>query len=182
MSESGTKLETATLAGGCFWCLEAAYQEVEGVSAVTSGYTGGATAHPSYEQVSTGTTGHAEAVQLQFDPGVIGFGDILDIFWVLHDPTTPNRQGHDVGSQYRSMILFHNEAQKQQAEQSRDAAQVSWPDPIVTEIVPLKHFWPAEPEQQNYYLNHPGQGYCQLVINPKLAKLRQKFGRRLRRG
>ena len=171
-----------TLGGGCFWCLEAAYQEVEGVQAVRSGYAGGQQPQPTYEQVCAGTTGHAEVVQLTFNPAIISYTDLLDIFWILHDPTTPNRQGHDIGPQYRSIILYHTEKQRQQAETSRRHVQAAWPDPVVTEIVPLTQFWPAEAEHQNYYRKHPEQGYCQLVINPKLDRLRKKFHHRLRQG
>jgi peptide-methionine (S)-S-oxide reductase len=174
--------ETATLGGGCFWCLEAAYQEVNGITSVTSGYAGGHQPHPRYQQVCTGTTGHAEVVQLAFDPTIISYPEVLDIFWALHDPTTRNRQGHDVGPQYRSIILYHGDRQRQQAEASRQQIQAAWPDPVVTEIVPLKQFWPAEAEHQNYYRNHLQQGYCQLVINPKLVHLREAFSHRLRQG
>lgn len=172
---------TATLGGGCFWCLEAAYQQVEGVLGVTSGYAGGTRTHPTYDQVYSGTTGHAEVVQLTFDPAAISYHQILDIFWVLHDPTTPNRQGHDIGSEYRSIILYADDEQRRQAEQSRAAIQSQWPNPVVTQIAALEHFWPAEPEHQNYYRRHPEQAYCQIVINPKLAALRQNFSRQLRR-
>lgn len=173
--------QLATLGGGCFWCLEAAYQEVAGVVAVTSGYAGGTQPDPAYYQVTAGSIGHAEVVQIEFDPMVITFTDILEIFWALHDPTTLNRQGSDIGSQYRSIILYHDETQKAEAERSTAAAQELWSDPIVTELAPLYRFWPAEKEHRNYFRQHPGQAYCQIVINPKLQKLRQKFAARLKR-
>jgi peptide-methionine (S)-S-oxide reductase len=172
--------ETATLGGGCFWCLEAAYQLVTGVIKVTSGYAGGDRSNPTYEQVSGGATGYAEVVQVEFDPAIITFTDVLDIFWTIHDPTTPNRQGNDVGTQYRSIILYANETQQMLAESSRDEVAKLWPNPIVTEIVSLEHFYPAEVYHQNYFKNHPDQAYCQIVINPKLQKLRQKFASRLK--
>lgn len=174
------KLETATLGGGCFWCLEAAYQQIRGVEQVVSGYAGGQTVSPTYEQVSGGGTGHAEVVQVQFDPAVLSYTDVLDIFWAIHDPTTPGRQGNDVGSQYRSIILYADEEQKQVAEKSISTVAKLWPNPIVTQIEPLDKFYPAEDYHQNYFNNHPEQGYCQAVINPKLQKLRQKFTDRLK--
>lgn len=167
--------QIATLAGGCFWCLEAAYQEVKGVSKVVPGYAGGQRPNPTYEQVVSGATGHAETVQITFDPSVISYASILRIFWVLHDPTTLNRQGHDVGTQYRSVIFYHDPEQKQQAQVSVKDAQSSWPNPIVTQIVPLETFYEAEPEHHNYFKEHPESAYCQVVINPKLAKLRQEL-------
>jgi peptide-methionine (S)-S-oxide reductase len=172
--------ETATLGGGCFWCLDAAYRDIEGVTEVVSGYAGGKWANPTYEQVCTGATGHAEVVQVEFDPDVLTYADVLDIFWSLHDPTTLNRQGADVGTQYRSVILYHDDAQRRTAEASRDAIQQAWPHPVVTEIVPLEIFYPAEEYHQNYYARNPGTGYCQLVINPKLKKLRERYAARLR--
>lgn len=175
-------LQTATLAGGCFWCLEKIFQEVKGVTEVASGYSGGSVPSPSYEQVCSGTTGHAEAVQIEFDPAVISYQELLTIFFHLHDPTTLNRQGNDIGTQYRSAIFYHNEEQKQLAEAVKQqiATTKLWSDPIVTEIVPLPDFYPAEAYHQNYYNNHPNQAYCQLVINPKLAKFRQEFKRYLK--
>jgi len=170
----------ATLAGGCFWCLDAAYRQIEGVTRVVSGYAGGAVPNPSYEQVCTGRTGHAEAVQVSFDPEVISFDDVLDVFWSIHDPTQLNRQGADVGTQYRSAIFVHDDAQREAAERSRTAVQALWRDPVVTEIVPLDHFWPAEEYHQDYFNRNPDNGYCQVVINPKLHKLRQKHAARLR--
>jgi peptide-methionine (S)-S-oxide reductase len=180
MSDSGNLVETAILGGGCFWCLEAAFQEIAGVEKVVSGYAGGKTIDPTYYQVVSGTTGHAEVVEVTFLPDVISYGDILDIFWAIHDPTTKNRQGNDVGPQYRSIILYQSSDQKRLAVSSGEAVQKLWPDPITTEIEPLVRFYSAEPEQQNYYRSHPEQAYCQLVINPKLAKLRSKFQARLK--
>jgi len=174
--------ETATLAGGCFWCLDAAYRQIEGVESVVSGYTGGRRPNPTYEQVCAGVTGHAEAVQVTFDPAVVSYADILDILWAVHDPTTLNRQGADVGTQYRSAIYVHNDAQKAVAAASLRAAQAWWDDPIVTEIAALETFHPAEDYHQDYYNQHPGQGYCRAVINPKLQKVRARFASRLRAG
>jgi peptide-methionine (S)-S-oxide reductase len=177
-----TGREVATLGGGCFWCLDAAYRRVEGVTGVVSGYAGGEDPRPTYQRVCSGVTGHAEVVQVEFDPAVISYSDILDVFWAIHDPTTLNQQGHDVGTQYRSIILTHDDAQRQAAEESRAAVQSLWPRPVVTEIVPLEVFHPAEEYHQDYYARNPEQGYCQVVINPKLAKLRQRFAARLRAG
>jgi peptide-methionine (S)-S-oxide reductase len=174
--------EVATLGGGCFWCLDAAYRRVEGVTGVVSGYAGGQDPNPTYQRVCSGRTGHAEVVQVEYDPDVISYADILDVLWAIHDPTTPNQQGHDVGTQYRSIILTHDDAQRVAAEASRDAVQSLWPQPVVTEIVPLEVFHPAEEYHQDYYARNPEQGYCQAVINPKLAKLRQRFAARLRAG
>lgn len=174
--------ETATLAAGCFWCVEAVFQRLVGVYQVVSGYTGGHVPHPSYEQVCSGLTGHAEAVQIQFDPQQISFLDLLEVFWHIHDPTTPNRQGNDVGSQYRSAIFYASVEQKVQAEASKAAIERSglWPQPLVTEIVPLDIFYPAEAYHQNFYARHPQQPYCALTIPPKLRKLEQKFSHWLR--
>jgi peptide-methionine (S)-S-oxide reductase len=174
--------EVATLGGGCFWCLDAAYRRVEGVTGVVSGYAGGQDPNPTYQRVCSGRTGHAEVVQVEFDPDVVSYADILDVLWAIHDPTTPNQQGHDVGTQYRSIILTHDDAQRVAAEASRDAVQSLWPRPVVTEIVPLEVFHPAEEYHQDYSARNPEQGYCQAVINPKLAKLRQRFAARLRAG
>jgi peptide-methionine (S)-S-oxide reductase len=173
--------ESIVLGGGCFWCLEASYQLIEGVTAVTSGYAGGSTDNPDYYGVSSGKTGHAEVVKVDFDPSIINLDDILDIFWAIHDPTTLNRQGHDVGSQYRSVILYDNKEQETVALASKKKASALWEDPIVTEIVPLKDFYKADPEHQNYFKNHPEQAYCQVIINPKLQKLRAKFASRLKK-
>ena len=165
----------AILGGGCFWCLEAAYQMIRGVKRVTPGYAGGTTKDPSYEAVCGGKTGHAEVVMIEFDEAQIRYEDILDVFWAVHDPTTLNQQGADVGTQYRSIIFYTDDRQKATAEASRDAAQKLWDKPIVTEIQPLEAFYPAEDYHRNYFAQHPEQAYCQIVINPKLAKLRQKF-------
>ncbi len=173
MSEAVTaRRETATFGGGCFWCLEAVLQRIEGVLSVTSGYAGGTTTNPSYEQVCTGQTGHAEVVQVDFDPEMISYEELLDVFWQAHDPTTLNRQGADVGTQYRSIILTADENQKRTAEASRRKAQKGWRDPIVTEIQPLSTFWKAEDYHQNYYNTHTSAGYCRVVISPKLKKLK----------
>jgi peptide-methionine (S)-S-oxide reductase len=172
--------ETATLGGGCFWCLDAAYREIEGVTHVVSGYAGGERPNPTYEQVCTGRTGHAEVVQVEFDPDVISYADVLDIFWAIHDPTTLNRQGADVGTQYRSVIFYANDDQRRAAEASRDAIGDAWPRPVVTEILPLEAFYPAEEYHQDYFAKNPDQGYCQLIINPKLKKLRDRYAARLK--
>jgi len=166
------KREVATLGGGCFWCLDAAYREINGVANVESGYAGGTVPNPTYEQVSTGRTGHAEVVQVEYDPDVISYDDILDVFWSIHDPTTRNRQGADVGTQYRSIILTQDDAHAEAARMSRDAIQKDWPNPVVTEIVPLEVFYAAEEYHQDYFARNPNQGYCQIVINPKLKKVR----------
>ena len=176
------RTETATLGGGCFWCLDAAYRQIEGVRGVVSGYAGGRRPNPTYEQVCTGVTGHAEVVQVTYDPELLSYADVLDIFWAVHDPTTLNRQGGDVGTQYRSAIFVHDDTQQATATASRDHAREYWPDPVVTEIVPLETFYPAEDYHQDYYAQHPEQGYCQAVINPKLRKVRAKFASRLRAG
>ena len=175
------QLETATLGAGCFWCVEAVFLELKGVHEVVSGYTGGAVKNPSYQQVCTGMTGHAEVVQITFDPGVVSFSDLLYVFWRTHDPTTLNRQGADVGTQYRSAIFYHNEKQKIAAESSKretDAEEL-WQNPIVTEIVPAADFYAAEEYHQNYFALNSYQPYCQIVINPKLQKLREEFGDKL---
>jgi peptide-methionine (S)-S-oxide reductase len=166
------KLETATIGGGCFWCAEAVFQRIPGVKSVTSGFAGGTVPNPSYEQVCTGKTGHAEVIQLTFDPAVLSYDKLLEIFWEAHDPTTLNRQGNDEGTQYRSIILYANDAQKKAAEDSKARAAKRFKDPIVTEIVPLKAFYSAEDYHQDYYnLNKNKNGYCQFVITPKLKKL-----------
>jgi peptide-methionine (S)-S-oxide reductase len=173
------KTDSAVLGGGCFWCLEASFQLIEGVMKVLPGYAGGTTDNPSYVSVHDDGTGHAEVVRVEFDPAVISYADILDIFWVIHDPTTPNRQGNDVGPEYRSLVLYQGDEQKAIAEKSVVAAQKVWPDPIVTEVKPLQKFYPAEPEHIDYYKKHPEQAYCQIIINPKLQKLRAKFASKL---
>ncbi len=169
--------EIATLAGGCFWCLEAVYSLLKGVDTVVSGYAGGSVPDPTYAQVCDGETGHAEVVQITFNPTVISFKDLLDIFFTIHDPTTRNRQGADVGTQYRSAIFYHSPEQKATAEDTirgLDAAHL-WPTRIVTEVVPYTVFYKAETYHQGYYQQNPYQGYCQLVIAPKVAKFRQKY-------
>ena len=172
-----TNLQKATLAGGCFWCLEAIYQDLKGVQHVKSGYTGGHTENPDYKLVCTGTTSHAEVVQITYDPTIITYEDLLNVFFTIHDPTTLNRQGADVGTQYRSAIFYHDETQKQAAEKvmAEVAAAELWPNPIVTEIAPLETFYPAEEYHDNYFKNNPGQGYCRAVIAPKVAKFRKKY-------
>lgn len=169
--------ETATLGGGCFWCVEAVFQGLKGVESVVSGYAGGNVPYPLYEQVCLGTTGHAEVVQITYDPGVISFEEILDVFWRTHDPTTHNRQGHDAGSQYRSIILYHSEEQRLAAEKSKEEADASgsWPAPIVTEIVPFTAFYRADSRHQEFYRIHPEEAYCQVVIGPKLRIVRKEF-------
>ena len=169
--------EKATLGGGCFWCTEAIYQDIKGVHSVVSGYAGGAVDNPTYQQICTGTTGHAEVIQITYDPAVISYEEILFIFWRVHDPTTLNRQGADVGTQYRSTIMFHNDAQKAIAEKSKQEADAArlYASPIVTEIVPLATFYDAEGYHQNYYKDNPNQGYCRVVIDPKVRKFRQSF-------
>lgn len=174
--------EVATLGGGCFWCLEAVFEQLRGVEQVVSGYAGGTVPHPTYEQVCSGTTGHAEVVQITFDPDVISYRELLEVFFTIHDPTTPNRQGPDVGTQYRSVIFTHSPAQQATAEEviaALTAARV-FPDPIVTEVRPLEAFYPAEPYHQQYYRRHPEQAYCRLVIAPKVAKVRKAFLDRLK--
>jgi peptide-methionine (S)-S-oxide reductase len=173
--------ERATLGGGCFWCLEATYQLIEGVEKVVPGYAGGTSKNPSYWTIHGGDSGHAEVVQITFDPHVISYKDILDIFWAIHDPTTLNRQGNDIGAEYRSIILYHNDRQRKEAEASRSEAQKLWNEPIVTEIVPLETFYEAEAEHHNFFQNNPTQAYCQLIINPKLEKLRTKFATKLKK-
>jgi len=173
--------ESIVLGGGCFWCLDAAYRRVKGVVQVTSGYAGGHWPNPTYERVVTGTTGHAEVVKVDFDPETISLATILKIFWTLHDPTTLNRQGHDIGTQYRSIILFDS-AQKQ-AEISKSIKETAvplWGENITTEVVPLEKFYPAEEYHQDYFNKKPEQGYCQVIINPKLQKLTKKFAQLLK--
>lgn len=175
-------LQTATLGGGCFWCLEAAFVELDGVQAVRSGYAGGDTDQPTYREVCGGHTGHAEVVQVRYDPAKLSFRELLEVFFTIHDPTTPNRQGADVGTQYRSIILYENEQQLREAQtliRELDSARI-WDNPIVTELRPLEVFYPAESYHQDYYAQNSSQPYCQVVIAPKLAKLRQKHADKLR--
>lgn len=174
--------EVATFGGGCFWCLEAVFEQVRGVDRVESGYTGGDVKNPTYQQVCGGATGHAEVVQVTFDPATISFRDILQIFFATHDPTTLNRQGADVGTQYRSAIFYHTPEQKRIAEEliaELNAAKI-WPRPIVTEVAPLEQFYGAEDYHQGYFRGNPGQPYCQAVVEPKVAKFRKRFADRLR--
>jgi peptide-methionine (S)-S-oxide reductase len=175
-------METATLAGGCFWCLEAVFLRVRGVQRAESGYAGGHVENPGYRAVCSGTTGHAEVVQIDFDPAEISYRDLLEIFFAIHDPTTLNRQGADVGTQYRSAIYYHNEQQKQEAEQliAELNGQKVWEAPIVTEVTALPKFYPAEDYHREYFDRNPEQGYCQVVISPKVSKLRQKFVEKLK--
>jgi peptide-methionine (S)-S-oxide reductase len=176
-------LEVATLAGGCFWCIEAVFREIDGVENVVSGYTGGITVNPTYQQVCAGETGHAEAVQISFNPSKISYREILEIFFSVHDPTTLNRQGPDVGTQYRSAIFYHNEDQKTVAAEltgELDKAHL-WKKPIVTQIVPLEKFYPAEDYHQEYFSRRPEQAYCQMVISPKVNKFRQQWAKRLKK-
>lgn len=177
-----TKRETATLAGGCFWCLEAVFLGLRGVESVKSGYAGGKTARPTYEQVCTGLTGHAEVVQIVFDPAAISFRDLLDVFFTIHDPTTLNRQGEDIGTQYRSAVFFHSEEQRAAATAAIAALSAArvWDDPVVTEVAPLTEFFPAEAYHDNYFNRNPNQTYCRIVIAPKVAKARKKFLEKLR--
>jgi peptide-methionine (S)-S-oxide reductase len=172
----------ATLGGGCFWCLEAVFEQLRGVSKVESGYTGGRVPNPTYHQVCTSTTDHAEVVQVTFDPTQIGYADLLDVFFTTHDPTTLNRQGADVGTQYRSAIFWHNAQQQEIA--ARRIAELNaagiWNAPIVTQLEPLDTFYRAEDYHQGYYRDNPGQAYCQVVISPKVAKLRKQFAEKLR--
>lgn len=173
--------ELATLAGGCFWCLEAVYQQLKGVNKVVSGYAGGSVANPTYQQVCTGATGHAEVVQVTFDPVVISYRELLQVFFTIHDPTTLNRQGADVGTQYRSAIFYHSAAQKTTAEavMAEFTAAGIWDKPIVTELNALEVFFQAEDYHQNYFRNHPSQSYCQVVIAPKVAKFRKQYFEKL---
>jgi peptide-methionine (S)-S-oxide reductase len=169
------KTETATIGGGCFWCVEAQYKLLPGVLKVISGYSGGHKENPTYEEVCEKTTGHAEVVQVEFDPAKVSYKEIIDLFWEAHDPTTLNRQGNDEGPQYRSIILYHNEEQKKIAEASKLIAQKGWKDPIVTEIVPLKKFYVAEAYHQNFSKENPMQGYVRAVVTPKVEKFKHKL-------
>ncbi len=169
-------LEVATYGAGCFWCVEAIYQDMKGVEKVESGYSGGKVSNPTYEQVTSGTTGHAEVIQVTFDPKVVGYDVLVKVFFTTHDPTTLNRQGADVGTQYRSAIFYHNEEQKEIATRLRaEFAPEYWDNPIVTEITPFSTFYKAEDYHQNYYRDNPNQGYCRIVINPKVSKFREMY-------
>ena len=165
----------ATLAGGCFWCLEAPFEELRGVHEVTSGYAGGDTPDPTYEEVCSGSTGHAEVVRIEYDPDRISYADLLAVFFALHNPTTEDRQGPDVGSQYRSAIFYHDDDQRATAEATVERLAADYDDPIVTEIEPLETFYPAEDYHQNYYANNPQRAYCQVQVRPKLQKVREQF-------
>lgn len=165
----------AVFAGGCFWCTEAIFKELKGVKSVTPGYSGGKVKNPTYEQVSTGETGHAEATEFEYDPAVISYNDLLTVFFATHDPTTPNRQGNDVGSQYRSAIFYMDEVQKKEAEEFIKKIDIDKDRPVVTEVVPFEEFYEAEDYHKNYYEAHKDQPYCQLVISPKLEKLKSHF-------
>ena len=175
-------LQVATLAGGCFWCIESAYNTVEGVEKAISGYAGGEEPSPSYESVCGGNTGHAEVVQITFDADTIGYREILEIFFALHDPTQLNRQGNDVGTQYRSAIFYHSEAQKEEAEKiiAEITAEEIWPNPVVTEVVEINNYYAAEDYHQDYFKNNPQNQYCSMVVAPKLAKFKKTFASRLR--
>ena len=179
---SETKNDIAVFAGGCFWCTEAVFGELRGVQSVVSGYTGGTTNNPTYEQVCSGSTGHAEAIKIDFDPGQVSFRDLMTVFFATHDPTTLNRQGNDAGTQYRSAILYANEEQKQQAEAFIKELEVAktYKNPIVTSLEPLREFYPAEDYHQNFFANNPYQPYCQYTIPPKLNKLHKQFSQLLK--
>jgi peptide-methionine (S)-S-oxide reductase len=173
--ESAAKLESAIVGGGCFWCVEAQYKMLKGVKKVVSGYSGGHVKDPTYKQICNGDTGHAEVIRIDYDPALITFRDVIDLFWDAHDPTTLNRQGNDVGTQYRSIILYTSEEQKKVSEESKVNAAKIIGKPIVTEIVPLEVFYPAEDYHQDYFKNNPYQGYCQAVVRPKVSKFKQKL-------
>lgn len=175
--ETNGQYEVATLAGGCFWCLEAVYDDLRGVESVESGYAGGDVPNPTYRQVCSGTTGHAEVVQISFDPNIISFRELLEVFFVIHNPTTPNRQGADIGTQYRSAIFYHTPEQKEIAEATIKElnAEQLWDAPIVTEVVPFEKFYVAEDYHQEYFAQNSSQPYCRAVVAPKVAKFRQKF-------
>lgn len=181
-SKNDKDLEIATLANGCFWCTEAMFSRVKGIKSVIPGYSGGKTSNPSYEQVCTGKTGHAETIQIKYDPKIISFEKILDIFWHTHDPTTLNRQGNDVGTQYRSAIFYHDESQKNIAEKSKIELEKEgvFKNPIVTEIIPFLNFYPAEDYHKEYYENNRNAPYCSFVIDPKIQKLFQKYGDKIK--
>jgi peptide-methionine (S)-S-oxide reductase len=180
--ESEKKTETATFGAGCFWCVEAVFESLKGVESVVSGYSGGFVKNPSYKEVCSGNTGHAEVAQIVYDPGIISYKELLEVFWKTHDPTTLNRQGADIGSQYRSVIFYHNEEQKKLAEQYKEALKKAgvFDKPIVTEISPLVNFYKAEDYHQEYFSRNPDQPYCSVVINPKLEKFRAVFKEKLK--
>lgn len=173
-TKSASKTQLATFGGGCFWCTEAVFELLPGVKRVESGYAGGHVPNPTYKQICTGETGHAEVIRIEFDPAVVSYERLVEVFFEAHDPTTLNRQGADEGTQYRSVIFFHDEAQKASAEKGKAAAQAQFDDPIVTEISPLPKYYPAEDYHQDYFKNNPNQGYCSFVIRPKVTKLQKK--------
>jgi peptide-methionine (S)-S-oxide reductase len=181
-NQKTNKMELATFGGGCFWCTEAVFKELKGVESVTSGYSGGHVINPAYREVTSGTTGHAEVIEIEFDPAVISFQELLEVFWATHDPTTLNRQGADVGPQYRSVIFYHNEKQQEIAEEIKQKLndEKVFDKPVVTEISPWENFYRAENYHQDYYENNPAQGYCQFVIVPKLDKFRKIFKDKLK--
>jgi len=181
MSEERAR-EQATFGGGCFWCLEAVYKDLRGVERVVSGYAGGQVQDPSYEEVCSGTTGHAEVVQLTYDPRAVSFRELLEVFFTIHDPTTLNRQGADVGTQYRSAVFYHTPEQREEAERVITALTVNgvWPSPVVTEVAPLEVFYPAEDYHQDYFERNPNQGYCRMVVAPKVSKFRKQFLEKLK--
>ena len=183
LNDNNLKTDTATFGTGCFWCTEAIFQQLEGVIKVTSGYSGGKVDNPTYRQVCSGTTGHAECLNIIYDPSKISFDDLLEVFWQTHDPTTLNRQGNDIGTQYRSVIFYHNQEQKDKAEKYKAALDKSgaWDNPIVTSLEPMSKFYPAEDYHQNYYNDNTGQGYCQFVIRPKLEKFQKVFKSKLKK-
>lgn len=183
MIEQNENYQTATFGSGCFWCTEAIFERVNGVSKVVSGYSGGTVKNPSYEEVCNGTTGHAECTQITFDTSVVSYDELLEIFWKTHDPTTLNKQGNDVGTQYRSVIFYHNDEQKQKAEYYKQKLidEKIWDKPIVTEIAKFEKFYPAEDYHQEYYENNPNQGYCAYVITPKVEKFEKIFKDKLKK-
>jgi peptide-methionine (S)-S-oxide reductase len=176
------ELEQATFGSGCFWCTEAVFAELKGVKSAVSGYSGGRVENPTYEQICTGRTGHAEVIQVTYDPAVISFRELLEVFWTTHDPTTLNRQGADVGTQYRSAVFYHTEEQRKEAEhfKARLNEEKAFGDPVVTEITDFEKFYPAEDKHQEYYAANPEQGYCRMVIQPKLEKFRKAFASKLK--
>ena len=182
MEEKEQISEVATLGAGCFWCVEAIYEDIKGVESVVSGYSGGSVKNPGYREISSGLTGHAEVCQITFDPEVISFDEILEVFWEVHDPTTLNRQGADIGTQYRSVIFYHSNEQKKIAEESKRKTEKSgiYKDPIVTEITAFNGFYEAEDYHQNYYFNNPNQPYCSVVIGPKVEKFKKKYAGQLK--
>lgn len=184
MSDTNNQYDTATLGAGCFWCVEAVFQDLKGVQSVKSGYTGGKISNPTYKEVCSGLTGHAEVAQIVYDPSVISFDELLEVFWQTHDPTTLNRQGADVGTQYRSAVFYHNEEQKKLAEEYKKKLNEAnaFPSPIVTEISPLGEFYVAEDYHQNYYNENGEQGYCRMVIRPKVEKFKKVFKDKLKEG